>query len=95
MMFLHLLPWSPICQKVCRSEHTDPIVIAQAPEVIRYGLGKRARRLAPFLLAGGFAVFGEEGEDIRSSGSEHASMIASWNFDILIRHVQRLHLIDP
>jgi hypothetical protein len=38
-------------------------------------------------LAASFGVFGKERTDIRSAGGEHTSMIASWNFDVLIRVV--------
>ena len=46
-------------------------------------------------LARSFGVFGKERKDIRSSGGEHASVIASGNFDVLIRHLHFLHLLDP
>jgi hypothetical protein len=46
-------------------------------------------------LAVGFGVFGEERKDIWSTGGEHASVIASRNFDVLIRHLQIVHLLDP
>ena len=68
-----------------RSFHSRSVVNRGSPFTTDYRMD----------LAGSFGVFGEERKDVCSSGGEHASVIASGNFNVLIRHLQVLHLIDP
>ena len=52
-----------------------------------------AVRRAGVLFGLGMCI--EEREYIRSPSGEHAAMITARDFDILVRHLQLFHLVDP